>query len=263
MDLHPDGNAKAVDSTDSALAAELTRILETARQQLEEEFRKRLEAAVRDAESASEKAVERERERLEAAVRDAESASEKAIEREREQSVAQARLQVTAELRGQFDQTLQQNNARLQAEFEERMGASTKQWEEEKARLQEQLAVWRTYADAQRQMAESHTQAEILGHFLDRAESFAPNLAVYVAKPDGLALWKTRGRMAFPNVVSKDTIDPDAYFKTIVVRERVVAAVCARHPLKPESLDFLSGVLSRAIETFGMRLQNQPPVAVS
>ena len=43
MDLHADDNAKALDSTDSALAAELTRILETARKQLEEEFRKRLE----------------------------------------------------------------------------------------------------------------------------------------------------------------------------------------------------------------------------
>jgi hypothetical protein len=241
MDLHADGQAKAVDSTDSALTAELTRILETTRQQLEEEFRKRLDAALREAESASAKVVEH----------------------EREHSSAQARLLVTSELRAQFDQTLQQTTTRLQAEFDERMGAATKQWEEERARLQEELNVWRTYADAQRQMSESDTQAEILGHFLDRAEPFAPNLAVYVVKPDGLALWKTRGRMAFPSVVSKDTIDPDAYFKTIVVRDRIVAAVCARQPLKPESLDFLSGALSRAIESFGIRLQNRAPAPAS
>src|SRR4029453_16798952 len=203
MDPYADGNAKAADSTDSELTAELTRILDAARRQLEEEFRKRLEAAVRDAKSASAKAAEQ----------------------EREQSLTDARLQVTAELRGQFDQTPQQNTARLQAEFDERMRPSTKEWEKERASLQEQLNLWRTYADAQRQMSESSTQAEILGHFLDRAEPFAPTLAVYVAKPDGLALWKTRGRIAFPNVVSKDTIDPDAYFKTIVVRERIVAAV--------------------------------------
>jgi hypothetical protein len=240
MDVHADDKPKAPDSTDS-LADELTRILETTRKQLEEEFRKRLEAAVRDAESASANAAER----------------------DREQSLAQARLQVTADLRGQFDETLQQNNARMQADFDELLNAATKQWEEEKTRLQEQLNLWRTYANAQRQMAESTTQAEILGHFLDQAEPFAPNLAVYVAKPDGLALWKTRGRTAFPNVVSKDTIDPDAYFKTILVRERIVAAVCARHPLKPESLDFLSGALSRAIEAFGIRLQNRAAAAAS
>jgi hypothetical protein len=241
MDSHAEGTAKAVDLTDSALSAELTRILDTTRRQLEEEFCKRLESAVRDAEHASTKVAEI----------------------EREQALAQARLQVTAELRGQFDQTLQQNAARMQADFEELMNTATRQWEAERARLQEQLDVWRTYADAQRQMSESATQAEILGHFLDRAEPFAPNLAVYVAKPDGLALWKTRGRMAFPNVISKDTIDPDAYFKTIVVRERIVAAVCARQPLKPESLDFLSGALSRAIEAFGIRLQNRAPAAAS
>ena len=239
MDLKPDG--KAADSTDSELTAELTRILDATRTQLEDEFRKRLEAAVRDAESASSQAAEH----------------------EREQALADARLQITAELQGQFDQTLQQNTTRLQAQFDEQMSASTKQWEQEKARLQAEIDLWRTYDDAQRQMAESHTQAEILGHFLDRAEPFAPNLAIYVAKPDGLALWKTRGRVAFPNIVSKNTIDPDAYFKTIVVRERIVAAVCARHPLKPESLDFLSGVLSRAIEAFGLRLQTQAPATAS
>jgi hypothetical protein len=241
MDLNADVKAKAADSANSELTAELTRILDATRTQLEDEFRKRLEAAVRDAESVSAKAAEH----------------------AREQSLAEARLQITAELRGQFDQTLQQSTTRLQVEFDQRMNASTKQWEEERARLQAEIDLWRNYADAQRQMAESHTQAEILGHFLDRSEPFAPNLAVYVAKPDGLALWKTRGRMAFPNIVSKNTIDPDAYFKTIVVRDRIVAAVCARHPLKPESLDFLSGVLSRAIEAFGMRLQTGAPATAS
>ena len=241
MDHHAEAKAKSVDPLDSALSGELSRILDSARPQLEEEFRKRLEAAVEDARSESLKLAES----------------------EREQSVGDARAQLTAELRGQFDQTLQQDSARLQAEFEQRMNTANKEWETEKARLQEQVDLWRAYAEAQRLMGESRTQAEILGHFLDRSEPFAPNLAVYVAKPDGLALWKTRGRMAFPQVVSKDTIDPEAYFKTIVVKDKIVAAVCARHPLKPESLDFLSGALSRAVEAFGMRLQNRTPVAAS
>jgi len=240
MDLRTGDKAATVEMT-SDLSAELTRILENARKQLEEEFRKRLEVAVLDASKTA-------------------GAS---AESEREQAVVEARTQLAAQLQKQFDQTLQQNTARLQAEFEDRMNASAKQWETERARLEEEMNVWRTYADAQRQMGESRTQVEILGHFLDRAEPFAPNLAVYVAKPDGLALWKTRGSTAFPKIVSRDTIDPDAYFKTIVVRDKIVAAVCARQPLKPESLDFLSGALSLAIEAFGVRLQNPTPVAAS
>jgi len=237
MESHAEEKAKLIDPSDSELSASLTRIIQDACRQLEEEFNSRLESAVREAEKVSLTEME-------------------ALH---EQAIADARTQLSEELRGQFDQTTQDSEARLQSEFEVRLNASKKESEAEKARLQEQMETWRAYAEAQRQMAESRTQAEILGHFLDRSEPFAPNLAVYVAKSDGLALWKTRGGMAFPQVVSKETIDPDAYFKTIVVRDKIVAAICARQPLKAESLDFLSSALSRAIETFGMRLQSRPP----
>jgi len=41
MDLHADGNEKGAGSTDSELTADLTRILDNTRTQLEEEFRRR------------------------------------------------------------------------------------------------------------------------------------------------------------------------------------------------------------------------------
>ncbi|HET9219520.1 MAG TPA: hypothetical protein VFR18_21225 [Terriglobia bacterium] len=239
MESQAEGKARIAEENDPELSSAIARIVESARRQLEEEFRNRLQSAVQDAEQAS----------------------LKEIDTLRDQALADARIQVSGELREQFAQTFQQDTARLQAALEERIDASMKEWEAEKARLKEQLDVWRSFADAQRQMGESRTQAEILGQFLDRAEAFAPNLAIYVAKPDGLALWKTKGRVAFPRIVSKETIDPDAYFKTIVVRDKIVAAVCARPPLQPDLLDFLAGVLSRAIEIFGMRLQTRTPTA--
>jgi hypothetical protein len=241
MGLHTEESEQPAEQAEPALSAELSRILESTRQQLVEVFRDRLESAVRDAGSAAMKLAES----------------------EREQALIDARIQLSAELRGQFDQTLQQTTSRMQAEFEERLRVSTAQWDAEKGRLNQEMNALRTLTDTQRQMAESRSQSEILGHFLDGAEVFAPNLAVYVSKADGLALWKTRGTTAFPELVSKETIDPEAYFRPIVVRERTVAAVCARQPLKSESLDFLSSALARAIESFGARLQSRPskPVA--
>jgi hypothetical protein len=241
MGLHTKDTEKTIESRDPALSGELSRILDSARQQLEDEFAKRLASAVSEAGSAARKVADG----------------------EREQALIDARIQISAELREQFDQTLLLTTSRMEAEFATRMKSSAAEWAAEKARLQEEMNVLRAYADAQRQMGESRSQSEILGHFLNGAEMFAPNLAVYVAKEDGLALWKTRGRTAFPQVVSKETIDPEAYFKPIVVREKTVAAVCAHQPLDTESLNFLSSALSRAIEAFGARLQNRAlkPVA--
>jgi len=226
---------KTIEPPEPALSEELTRILESARQLVEEEFRKRIETVVRNAESAAMKLADA----------------------EREQALIDARVQLSAELQDQFDQTLRQTTERMQAEFGQQMRTAEGEWNAEKSRLQDELKVWRIYADAQREMGESRSQAEILEHFLDRAETFAPNVAVYVAKSDGLALWKTRGSAAFPQVVSKSTIDPEAYFKPVVVRNKTIAAVCARQPIKSESLDFLTSALSRAIEGFAMRLQDQ------
>src|SRR4029077_12977831 len=103
---------------------------------------------------------------------------------------------------------------------------------------------WRVFAEAQRQLAEASSQAEILSRFLRLAEPFADGIAVYLAKADGLALWKGRGR-AFPEIISKETTDPESFFKAITVRNKTVAAICAAPPFKGETLDFLATSLER------------------
>jgi hypothetical protein len=244
MALHTENTSdldKMLESLAPALSAELDRILERTRRQMEEEFRKRMEVAIADAEDAAKSLAEM----------------------ETEKALSSARTQLSSELRNQFDQTLNQTTAKLQAEFEQRLLAAREEWTAEKVRLEEELNRWRSYAEAQRQMREGGSQVAILTHFLDQAGAFSPNLAVYVVKADGLALWKTRGGGSFPPVVSQNTSDPEAYFKAVVVRDKTVAAVCARQPFHPESLDFLTGCLAHAIEAFGIRLQNRTPKAVA
>jgi len=235
MELHTEDAKNPADTENSGLSSEIGRILETAKAQLEEEFRKRLEAAVQDAKSAATGLADS----------------------EREQAVSQARTEVTAELRAQFDQALLRKITQLQSEFEEKMRTAREQSDEEKDRIQEQVNLWRAYAEVQPRMLESNSQAEILTHFLQCAEAFSPNLAIYVARADGLALWKTRGDGPFPQLISQDTSDPDAFFRTLAVRERTVAAICAMQPYSEAPLVFLSGCLERAIEVFGMRLQSR------
>ncbi len=174
--------------------------------------------------SETREALEQEfQKRLQSAVREAESASRQAAEAEQEQAVREAREttknQVTEELNEQFKKTLEQATSALKSE------AST-----ELARVQEQLDQFRIFADAQK-------------------------LLVYVAKTDGLALWKTRGKAAFPEIISQQTTDPEFYFKIVTVRGKKVAAACAAQPYKTEALDFLVLTMERAIEVFGLRLR--------
>lgn len=234
MELNNPGLDKMMEALAPELSEDLARILDTARGQLEEEFRKHLQAMLREMEAAF----------------------GHLMQQQQEETLAKLRDELTANFQSQFDETVQKTNADMQAEFEQRMQASEGEWKAEKEQLQEQLNLWRTYAEAQREMAESRSQVDVLSHFLDRVGSFAPSVALYVSKADGLALWKTRGTGAFPPIVSQNTIDPEAYFRPIVVRDKTVAAVCAHPPFKPEPLDFLSACLAHAIETFGMRLQH-------
>ena len=78
----------------------------------------------------------------------------------------------------------------------------------ERRALEEELAKWRVFVQAQRQFADASTQAEILARFLKLAEPFAAGLAVYVSKTDGLALWKSRGNGVFPEIISEGSTDP-------------------------------------------------------
>src|SRR6267142_2996792 len=226
MELKTQALDRVLEALSPALAAELDRVVGETREALEQEFQKRLQSAVREAESASRQAAEAEQEQ---AVREARETTKK---------------EVTEELNEQFKKTLEQATSALKSE------AST-----ELARVQEQLDQFRIFADAQKLLGEVTSQPEILARFLKMTEPFAPALAVYVAKTDGLALWKTRGKAAFPEIISQQTTDPEFYFKVESVRGKKVAAACAAQQYKAEALDFLVLTMERAIEVFGLRLR--------
>jgi len=244
MELSTQTVDKILEAMAPALSAELERVLQEARQQQEEEFLRRLESAVHEAENGIMELAEAEKAELRA---------------QNEKAVSDACDRVSTEMRNQFQEILRETINQLEADFARQSQAAAAQWDAEKGRLQDQLNLWRTYADGQRQLAESGSQAEMLTRFLNLVEPFAAAVAVYVAKADGLALWKSRGKGAFSDLVSKDTIDPESFFKPLVVRERTVAAVCAVPPYAVEPLDFLSACLGRAIEAFGMKLQTPVP----
>ncbi|HYR91653.1 MAG TPA: hypothetical protein VE422_46810 [Terriglobia bacterium] len=226
MELKTQALDRVLEALSPALTAELDRVIDETRQALEQEFQKRLQLAVREAETAKQETAEAELQRAVADVRET------------------TRKQVTEELNEQFRKTLEQSTAALKSE------AAT-----ELARLQEQLDQWRIFAEAQKLLGEATSQPEILARFLKLTEQFAPALAVYVAKTDGLALWKTRGKAAFPEIISQQTTDPEFYFRIVTVRGKKVAAACAAQPYKTEALDFLVSAMEHAIEIFGLRLR--------
>jgi hypothetical protein len=178
---------------------------------------------------------------------------------QKEKAIAGEREKISADMRNQFQETLRQSIDQLGADFAKQSQAVAEQWEVEKGSLKDQVNLWRTYAEGQQQLAESGSQAEMLTRFLNLVEPYAGAVAVYVAKADGLALWKSRGKGAFSDLVSQDTIDPESFYKPLVVRDRTVAAVCALQPYKAEPLDFLSSCLGRAIEGFGLKLKTPAP----
>jgi hypothetical protein len=229
MELKTKALDRLLEALSPALSAELDRVVRENTEALEEDFKKRLETAVRDAEAST----------REQAVGDLNRAVAEATE--------STRKQVTEELERKFAENLAETTTQLQTEAAERV------------LLQEQLVQWKTFADTPRQFAESSSQPEMLARFLHLAQPFAKGLAVYVAKSDGLALWKSRGKAAFPEIISQETTDPESYFRTIVVRGKTVAAVSAVPPFKPEALDFFGGSLERAIEIFGFKLKSPVP----
>src|SRR5438552_8087203 len=226
MELKTQALDRVLEALSPALAAELDRVVAETRQTLEQEFQKRLQTAVREAETNTKAAADLQ---MTQAVASAKEATKK---------------QITAELEEKFRAKLAENTAQHKSE------ASA-----ERARLQDQINQWRVFAETQRQLAEASSQPEILARFLKVAQPFAAGLALYVTKTDGLALWKHRGNGAFPEIISQQTTDPESYFRTIVVRAKIVAAVCAMPPFSSGGLDFLSSSLERAIEVFGLKLK--------
>jgi len=234
MELKTQALDRVLEALSPALARELERVVQETRDELEHQFQQRLLGAVREAQAAVHKEAEGELQRRVAETREA------------------TRKQLIEELEERFKRILEENTNKIQ-----------KETAAERRVLEVELAKWRVLMQAQRQFADAATQAEVLTRFLNLAEPFAAGLAVFIAKGDGLAIWKNRGNGAFPEIISEENTDPESYFRTIVVRGRVVAAVCALPPCKMESIDFLVSSVERAIEVFGLRLHAPPPKPVS
>src|SRR6266436_1857777 len=117
MELKTQALDRVLEALSPALAAELDRVVAETRQTLEQEFQKRLQSAVRDAEAATRSDLEAQMARPVADGREA------------------TRKQVTEQLEEQFSSKLADTTGRLKSD------ASA-----ERARLQEQLDQWRTFA---------------------------------------------------------------------------------------------------------------------
>ena len=230
MELKTQALDRLLEALSPALAAELDRIVDETCQALEQDFQKRLQAAVGEAEASFIASAEAQ---LIQAVADAKETT---------------RRQVSEELEKLFEAKLADTVNQLKSD------ASG-----ERARLQEQLDRWRIFAETQRQLAEASSQAEILARFLMLAQPFAAALGLYVAKPEALALWKSRGEGIFPEIISEETTDPQTYFRPIELRGKSIAAVCAVPPFQADALDFLTTSLQHAIEVFGLKMRSPAP----
>jgi hypothetical protein len=229
MDVKTQALDRVLEALSSSLAAELDRVVQETRELLEQEFQARLRAAVRDAEE-------------------------------------ETRRQVTAELEQQFGARLEAAATRLRNEaaeergkFEAAMNDLKNEWSVELNKVEDERERWRIFAETQRQLAEATSQSEMLSQFLDLVHPVAQGLALYVAKSDGLALWKSKGNGVFPGIISRETTDPESYFRTLSVRGRTVGAICALPPFQAGALDFLAASLERAVEVFGLKLRTLAP----
>ena len=232
---------RVIDALAPALNAEMDRMVQETQQNLEVEFQKKLQDTVREAEMAVRSLAEVQLAQTVAETRD------------------RVRQEVTDELQGQFGRTLKETTDELRASLTKDLQNASAEWSAERARLSEQLEEARLFANVQQKFAEAGSQTEILVRFLRLAERFAPSVAVYLAKADGLALWKASVDAVFPQIVPQGTIDPALYFREITVRDKPVAAVCAVQPCRIDGLEFLVACLARAIESFGMKLRSPVP----
>jgi hypothetical protein len=223
-----------------ALAAELERVVLETRQQIESEFDSRLQAAAQQAESERQQAIE-------AAVREA-------VERATQETSDSVRRQVTDELTAQFEAKLSDHESATK-NAADGFTRSQNDWNAEREDLQNQVQQWRTFAEAQKQLVDAASQSEILARALKFAEVFGSSIAIYTARADGLALWKSRGVASFPAITSQQTNDPEFYFKPILVRGKTVAALTAQKPFRADALDFLAESMQLAIELFGLKLR--------
>src|SRR5262245_18297247 len=111
---------RVLDALRPVLAVDLDRLIQDAHEQREDEFQKRLESAVREAQAGLQQVAEA---RVEQAV---------------EEATISARSQMMQEFQNQFDQTLQETSEALKSRFEEELRATAAEWAAERAGLQDQ-----------------------------------------------------------------------------------------------------------------------------
>lgn len=256
MELKPQGLDRLMEALSPAFAAELERAAQESREQLEREFEGRLQSAVQEAEAAARAA---EQAAAAAELQRVTAESDEKLQR----AVAEATANAAAEAKEAAESARQEATRELEQQFQQRLDETTNQIKakaaQERARIEEQLGQWQTFVEAQQQLGEASSQPEMLSRFMRLSQSFAAGVAIYTAKADGLALWKSRGQTAFPDIISKETTDPDSFFRTISMRGKVVVGICARPPIQLPALEFLCATLERAIEVFGLKLQTPIP----
>jgi hypothetical protein len=247
MELRTEAVDRVLEALSPALTAELERVVEENRQALEADFQIRLQTAIRDVEENTRITADAER--------------QQAVENAVQETQQTVRERMTTELQQQFEHRLEETRdaVRRQVSDELHQAAEKAQtdWNDERTRLQQQIDQWRVFAEAQQQLNEAGSQPEILVRWLNFADPFAASVALYTTRPDGLTLWKSRGETQFPRNISLQKESESHYFKPVVVRGQTVAAVSATQPYRTEALDFLTTILERAIELFGLRLRNK------
>ena len=221
-----------------ALSAELERMLEEFRGSLDAEANVRLKKALLDKEAEFRARAEEEERRV------------------REETSGQVRAEVTTELEARFKSDLAAELEALKGRLKQGAQEAKERWKQERLELIAETERWRLLAEFHRRVGDATSQVEILRRFVAAAERLSEGVALYLNKPDGLALWNTQGEAAaFPELISEDTIDPEWYFAPIVVQSRTVAAVCATGVKDRDSLVVIVDALKRAIENFGLRIR--------
>jgi hypothetical protein len=240
----PEDPAKRKVSVDRLLEAvgphfsiELDRMLEEFRATLEAEANVRLKKALLDKE-------------VEYRARAAEDE-----ERIREETGQTVRAEVTAELEARFKDHLAGELDGLKQTLQNEAREASQQWKQERLELIAEAESWRLMADFHRRVGDAASQTEILRRFLVTAEHLSEGVAIYLNKPDGLALWNAQGDTIFPDLVSEDTIDPEWFFTPIVVQSKTIAAVCALGITDRDAFGIITDALKRAIENFGLRIR--------
>ncbi|HEX5000678.1 MAG TPA: hypothetical protein VFY29_20815 [Terriglobia bacterium] len=237
--------------------AEVERTLEEAQKRLELEFESRLEevrleAAAQTRQMMAGEVAQARAEGAETARREIAMAMEPRIRTLVEEARREARERMRADLEATASQNAPQTAVDSTMEREQLI--------QERARLAEQLAEWRVLAGAELRLVEAGSQMEMLARFLKLAAGFAQSVAIYVARPEGLKLWKARGLAKFPPAISPQSAGT-LYFCPIMTRGRPVAAIAAAPTFRRDALDFLAASLERSITMLGLKLQDPPATA--